>query len=178
MTIRKQRLTVQRTEKFVVFLIGARVNHWWNLPVLWAVSRAMNRMLRELARDPDSGLLSFENYGGRTTLMVQYWRSEEDLLRYSRDKEREHASAWREWIRSWGRGAIGIWHETYVIQPGSYECVYDHMPPFGLGRVGPLVPADGDLRTAAKRLRAGGRSSAADQTPGIARAAGIERAEI
>lgn len=150
--VRAERLTVRRDEGFVVFLIGARVNHWWNLPILWAVGMAMGRMLKELEADPDSGLLSYEQYGGRTTLMVQYWRSHEDLQRYAKDREREHAPAWRQWIRKWGAGAMGIWHETYLVEPGSYECIYQHMPPFGLGRVGPLVPAEGELKTAEKRL--------------------------
>lgn len=148
-----RRLTVRRDQPFVVFLVGARVNHWWLVPIVWGVAAAMGRMVRELAADPASGLLAYESYGGRTTLMLQYWRSEEDLLRYAHAKDREHVPAWRQWIQRWGRGAVGIWHETYVVQPGSYECVYHHMPAFGLGKVGPLVPAEGPLRTAAGRLR-------------------------
>ena len=35
---------------------------------------------------------------------------------------------------------------------GSYECVYHHMPAFGLGKVGPLVPAEGPWKTASARL--------------------------
>jgi len=155
--VRNERLTVRQEEGFVVFLIGARVNHFWNLPVVWAVNWAMVRMLRELTKDPDSGLLSFEIYGGRTSLFVQYWRSEEALMRYARDRDQSHAPAWRRWIRRWSEGAVGIWHETYVIEPGQYECIYHHMPPFGLGRVGPLVPAEGPLRTARGRLDAGER---------------------
>jgi hypothetical protein len=154
MPIHPQRLTVARDQGFVVFLIGARINKWWLLPVIWGVAMASQRMLRELSADPDSGLLSFEQYGGRTTLMVQYWRSQSDLLRYARDKQGAHAPAWRRWIREWGQGAMGVWHETYVIEPGSYECISHHMPAFGLGKVGPLVPAEGPLKTAAGRLAA------------------------
>jgi hypothetical protein len=152
MPLHHQRLTVARDQGFVVFLIGARINKWWLLPVIWGAAMAMQRMLRELSADPDSGLLAFESYGGRTTLAVQYWRSHEDLLRYARDKQRAHAPAWRRWIREWGEGAMGIWHETYVIEPGSYESLYHHMPAFGLGKVGPLVPAEGPLKTAAGRM--------------------------
>ena len=153
--IRSERLTVQREEGFVVFLIGARVNHWWMLPVIWGVSVAFGRIMRELTEDPDSGLLSHESYSGRTTLSVQYWRSAEDLQRYAKSREREHAPAWRRWIERWGLGgAMGIWHETYVVEPGTYETIYHHMPAFGLGKVGPLVPATGELKTAAKRLAA------------------------
>lgn len=157
-----ERVTVQREEPFVVFLIGARVNKWWMLPVLWGVARAMSRMMRELQSDPDSGLLAFEAYGGRTTLMLQYWRSLEDLHRYARSREKQHVPAWRRWARSWGLGgAMGIWHETYVAEPGSHESIYHHMPRFGLGKVGPLVPADGELRTAAQRLAGDRRRVAA-----------------
>lgn len=159
MKIPTDRLTVPPNQRFVVFLIGARVNKWWLAPVAWAVARSMGRMMRELIEDPNSGLISYESYTGRTTFMVQYWRSSEDLFAYARDKEKQHAPAWREWIRSWAlNGAVGIWHETYVIEPGNYECVYHHMPTFGLGKVGPLVPAEGELRTAPGRLAAGKRA--------------------
>ena len=154
--IHPQRLTVGPDQTFVVFLIGARVNKWWQLPIIVGVSAAMGRMMRGLSRDPDSGLLAHEQFVGRTTLTLQYWRSVEDLQRYARDKQREHAPAWRRWISAWSRGgAVGIWHETYVVEPGRYECLYHHMPSFGLGQVGPLVPAEGALKTAAGRLAAG-----------------------
>lgn len=159
MTVHPDRLTVLPDERFVVFLIGARINKWWLVPLVFAVAAAMGRMMKQLVDDPDSGLLSHESYGGRTTLMVQYWRSVEDLQAYARDKQCEHVPAWRRWIQRWGqRGGVGIWHETYIVEPGRYECVYHHMPAFGLGKVGPLVPATGDLKTAAGRLAAGRRS--------------------
>lgn len=123
--VKSERLTVDRAEGFVVFLIGMRINKWWLVPVLWAVGRAFNAMMRELEDDPDSGLLSHESFGGRTTLAVQYWRSPEDLHRYARAREKRHAPAWAEWIRRWGlTGAVGIWHETYLVEPDTYECIY------------------------------------------------------
>ncbi len=152
---RAERLTVQRDEGFVVFLIGARVNKWWMLPVLWGMGQAMSRMMRELGANPESGLLSYESYNGRTTLMVQYWRSIEDLQKYAHDRQHHHMPAWKRWSQKWAHsGAMGIWHETYVVQPGAYECLYQHMPPFGLGRVGPLVAAEGALHSASLRLSA------------------------
>ena len=155
-------LTVSRDDGFVVFLIGARINRWWMLPALWGVARAFSRMMKELMDDPESGLLSYESYGGRTTLTVQYWRSLEDLQRYAHAKGRQHVPAWRRWAKRWGlTGAVGIWHETYVVEPGRYECVYHHMPPFGLGKVGPRVPAEGPLKTARGRLAAGEAAEAA-----------------
>lgn len=152
MDVRAERLTVQREESFVLFIIGARVNKWWMLPVAWGIGMAMGRMMRELASDPSNGLLSSEGYFGRTTMMVQYWRSFEDLHRYAHAKDREHLPAWRKWIQKWAEGAVGIYHEAYAVEPGTYECVYHHMPPFGLGKVGPLVPAEGRLASAKGRL--------------------------
>jgi Domain of unknown function (DUF4188) len=154
--VRPGRLTVTRDEGFVVFLIGARANKWWMLPALYGVAAAMGRMMRELQADPDAGLLAFEAYTGRTTLTVQYWRSLEHLQAYAHNRERAHVPAWKRYMQSWGLGsAIGVWHETYVVAPGSYETVYVHMPAFGLGKVGPLAPADGALRTAAGRMGRG-----------------------
>jgi hypothetical protein len=153
MQVRSERLTVKREDGFVLFLIGARVNKWWLLPVVWGVAASMARMMRELTRDSSLGLLASEGYFGRTTLMVQYWRSFEDLDRYAHAKERKHLPSWRRWIQKWAEGAVGIYHETYVVEPGTYECIYHHMPPFGLGRVGPLVPPEGMLGAAKSRLR-------------------------
>jgi hypothetical protein len=161
MNVRSERLTVQREEGFVLFLIGARVNRWWMLPVVWGIAAGMGRMMAELARDPSLGLLSSEGYFGRTTLMIQYWRSFEDLHRYAHAKERQHLPTWRRWIQKWAEGAVGIYHETYVVEPGSYECIYHHMPPFGLGKVGPLVPAEGRLAAAKTRLGREGERRAA-----------------
>ena len=52
-------------------------------------------------------------------------------------------------------GSVGIWHETYFAKAGAFESVYANMPPFGLGKVGPLVEAKGPYRSAAQRLASG-----------------------
>lgn len=152
MLVRPERLTVQREEGFVLFLIGARVNKWWLLPIAWAIGLSMGRMMRELESDRSLGLLANEQYFGRTTLMVQYWRSFEDLNRYAHAKEQKHLPAWRQWLKKWATGAVGIYHEAYLVEPGTYEVFYQHMPPFGLGRVGPLVAAEGALASAKGRI--------------------------
>ena len=48
-------------------------------------------------------------------------------------------------------GDVGIWHETYLVPAGRYECVYNNMPPIGLGMATSLVPAAGRKATAAGR---------------------------
>lgn len=132
-------VTARMEGEFVVFLIGARINQLWNVSRWLPVAMAMPRMLAELKRHPELGLLGAEQFLGRTSCMIQYWRSMDHLLEYSRAKDSEHLPAWRHFnqvIRS--SGAVGIWHETYKVQPGSYENVYAGMPAFGLGKVAPL----------------------------------------
>jgi Domain of unknown function (DUF4188) len=88
------------------------------------------------------------------SVLLQYWESFAKLEAYARAEEHRHLPAWREFNRRIGAsGDVGVWHETYTIEPGAYECIYSNMPPFGLGRVGPLV-AVSSLRDAARqRLR-------------------------
>lgn len=154
--IRRERLAAQIEGDFVVFLIGMRVNqplkvHRW-LPVV----TAMSRMLGELHRQPELGLLHAEMWMGRTTIMVQYWRSMDQLLGYATNKNAQHLPAWKAFNQAIGTdGTVGIWHETYAIAAGQHESVYANMPAFGLGKAGTLVPATGHRQSAAQRLKAG-----------------------
>ena len=151
--IRTERLTAQIDGDFVVFLIGMRINTLWKIHRWWPVAAAMPRMLGELARKPELGLLHSEAWFGRTILVLQYWRSMEQLLTYAKNRESQHLPAWREFNRAVGtNGDVGIWHETFAVSAGAYENVYVNMPPFGLGRVGTLVPATGGLQSAAARF--------------------------
>ena len=114
----------------------------------------MPRMLTELSRQPKVGMLHGEMWFGRTTILVQYWRSMEQLLTYAKDREAEHLPAWRAFNRSVGTsGDVGIWHETYSVAPGAYENVYVNMPAFGLGKAGSVQVAPGSRNSAASRLR-------------------------
>jgi hypothetical protein len=152
--IRSERLTGTLEGDFVVFLIGMRINqplkiHKW-LPVV----RAMPRMISELQKRPESGFIHAESWFGRTIIMVQYWRSLEQLLNYSTSKESAHLPAWRAFNKSVGTdGSVGIWHETYIVSPGTYENIYVNMPSFGLGKAGTLQPASGHRQSASARVR-------------------------
>lgn len=156
--IRSERVTADLEGDFVVFLIGMRINaplkvHKW-LPVV----RAMPRMLVELHRQPELGFIHAEMWFARTTIMVQYWRSMEQLMAYAKLRTAEHLPAWQAFNKSIGvDGSVGIWHETYAATPGSYENVYVNMPPFGLGRAGKLHQALGARKSATGRLDAGGK---------------------
>ena len=153
--IRSERLAATVEGDFVVFLIGMRINRPWKIHKWWPVVHAMPRMLNELAARPELGMLAGEMWFGRTTIMVQYWRSVEQLMAYAKDRQAKHLPAWRAFNRAVGtNGDVGIWHETYRASPGTYENIYVNMPAFGLGKAGALRPATGSRESAEARLRA------------------------
>jgi len=128
------RFTAQTTEPFVVFLIGMRVNRLFALRSWTRVAAAMPPMLAELKRDPSLGLLHFETFlYWRGVAVVQYWRTFEQLHAYAHARNAKHLPAWAEFNRRiGGNGSVGIWHETYTVNPGQHESIYANMPKFGL----------------------------------------------
>jgi hypothetical protein len=152
----QRRVCAEIDGPFVVFLIGARINRPWKLNIVLPFLGTMPRMLKELAAEPALGLLhARSHFGFPDALLVQYWKSFEHLEAYARAPERQHLPAWR-WFntRLGSNGDIGIWHETYLVQPGCYETVYNNMPPFGLGAAGTLADASGLRQSAHQRLKA------------------------
>lgn len=140
-------------DEFVVFLIGMRVNAPWKVHKWAPVFSAMPRMLGELYRRPELGLLHHEMWFGRTSIMIQYWRSMDQLLSYAKAKDGAHLPAWRAFNQAVGAsGDVGIWHETYRAAPGSYETIYGNMPAFGLGRAGQLSTVGPRREGAKERL--------------------------
>ena len=157
----QRRVTAEIEGDFVVFLIGMRVNRLWKVWKWFPTFVAMPRMIRELEAKPESGFLGARAYfsGPRRPTVIQYWRSFEQLEAYARSKDGTHWPAWVAFNKRIGSsGDVGIWHETYLVPAGSYECVYNNMPPTGLGEVAKLVPAAGRKATAA--ARAGKREEA------------------
>ena len=149
----KERMTAHLEGDFVVFLIGMRINNFWKIHKWLPVVAAMGKMLKELSINPESGFLGFQVYGGIPPVIIQYWKSFEQLEAYAKDRESNHYPAWKAFntkIRS--NGDVGIWHETYQVHAGEYECVYNNMPKYGLGKIGELVPAIGKKESAAQRI--------------------------
>ncbi|MCI0399797.1 MAG: DUF4188 domain-containing protein [Gammaproteobacteria bacterium] len=163
------RYTAERNDPFVVFLIGIRVNSFWAIHKWYPTFKAMRPMLTTLFKNPEKGLLGTHTwFSWRELMLVQYWRSFDDLERFARDSSDPHLSAWKRFNQMVGSdGSVGIWHETYLVQAKQYECVYGNMPIFGLARATRHVPAIGDLETA--RLRLGGYSKPAIPSPEIPR---------
>ncbi|MGF1428380.1 DUF4188 domain-containing protein [Kitasatospora sp. LaBMicrA B282] len=151
-----ERVTTAAEGDVVVFLIGMRINRWRSVRHWLPVLLAMPRMLKELGRAQDDGLLGHQGYasGPRAFTVVQYWESREKLLAYAAAPDREHRPAWAAFnrrVRS-GAGSVGIWHETFLVPAGSYEAIYHAMPPTGLGRAYGVEPVARRGERAADRL--------------------------
>lgn len=148
-----ERMTVNIEGDFVVFIIGMRINRFWKIHKWMPVAKAMAMMLQELSRKPESGFLGFQSYGGIPPVMIQYWKSFDHLEAYAKDREGQHYPAWKAFnLKIKSNGDVGIWHETYKIKAGEYECVYNNMPQYGLGKIGELIPAIGKRESAANRI--------------------------
>lgn len=147
------RMTHDYDGDLVVFLIGMRINKPWR-PDLWLpVFSAMPGMLAELMKDKESGLLGYRlTFGAGGPLLVQYWNSHEKLYRYASDRNAAHRPAWAAFNRRARKapGAVGIWHETYVVERA--ESIYVGMPVAGLAAATSAVPVARRGETAAERL--------------------------
>jgi Domain of unknown function (DUF4188) len=159
----EKRVCAEIEGPFVIFIIGARINRPWKLNVVLPFITSMPRMLKELGARPELGLLhARQHFGIGGLTIIQYWRSFEQLEAYARAPDLVHLPVW-QWFntRLGSNGDIGIWHETYLIQPGCYESVYNNMPPFGLGAAGALVDAVGARQSAHQRIKAAAEKVAA-----------------
>ena len=153
------RMTHDYDGELVVFLIGMRINSWRHVRAWASAIAAMPPMLRELSADPDSGLVGFRLFGmPRTPTVIQYWTSLDKLYEYASDPTAKHRPAWGEFNRRAraAKGAVGIWHETYVVDRA--ETLYSAMPPTGLGAATALQPIAAHNRA---RDRIGGAYAAA-----------------
>ena len=146
-----RRVTAEIEGDFVVFLIGMRINRSWKIHKWLFAFMAMPKMIQELQRRPESGFLGHVQSRG---VIVQYWRSFEHLEAYARDEDRQHWPAWVDFNKRVGgsRGDVGIWHETYKVRAGEYECVYSGMPPFGLAKASTTVDAVGPRESDRERI--------------------------
>ena len=148
-----ERMTVEKEDEFIVFLIGMRINKWWKIHKWLPVALAMPKMIRELYAQPEMGFISQESWGGRTTIMVQYWKSFEHLEAYAKNRNAAHLPAWAQFNKNISsNGDVGIWHETYLIKKGCHESVYNNMPQFGLAKIGKHKTVGKKSHTARDRL--------------------------
>lgn len=162
------RMTHRHDGELVVFHIGMQINRWWR-PDLWMpVFAAMPRMLRELATDPDSGLLGFELLlGSGGPYVVQYWSSIDKLYAYASSPSQEHRPAWTSFNKRARKapGAVGIWHETFLVDRA--ESMYVSTKPMGLPKATELVEVQKRHDRAQARFADGRTVAAADPTPSV-----------
>jgi hypothetical protein len=153
--IKQGRWTAAIEGDFVVFLIGARLqarHPLRSLNDLGGIRRGMVPMLKYLTQHPEKGLLGYE-MPGIGTLVIQYWRSFDDLERFARDEVDPHLAVWRSYWKRVGRSdRTGIWHETYLVRAGEYEAIYGNMPAYGLAKAAQLAPLTRDA-SARNRIR-------------------------
>ncbi|NJO29665.1 MAG: DUF4188 domain-containing protein [Richelia sp. SL_2_1] len=151
------RFTAETSEPFVVFLIGMRINKIFAVNKWVPTAMAMTPMLRTLYEHPDKGFLGGESFlYWRGVGLIQYWRSFEDLERFARSPEEPHLKAWQRFNRVVGAdGSVGIWHETYLINPGNYKAIYGNMPIFGLAAATKHIPVTERKQSARRRVENG-----------------------
>jgi hypothetical protein len=165
--VQRTRVAADVDRDVVVFVIGMRINRLWAVHKWIPVFVAMPRMIAELARQPELGLLGRPRsfISGRTLLIHQVWNSFEQLDSYARSRDAAHLPAWRAFNRKIGTdGSVGIYHETYLVGPGRVETLYANMPPFGLGAALGTSPAVRGRSTAPQRL---GLAAEGDDTPPV-----------
>lgn len=167
-TVQAGRFAAKIEGDFVVFYIGARINRFTAVSKWLPVALAMPRMIRELIAQPELGFLHAEPALAppRTVALVQYWRSFEHLHAYAHARDKAHLPAWAAFNKAArGNTAVGIFHETYLVQAGSYESIYADMPVWGLGKAGALVQAVGSMHDASQRIgrEVRGESNAASE---------------
>ncbi|MER5498284.1 DUF4188 domain-containing protein [Streptomyces sp. NPDC002561] len=150
------RATAAAEGEVVVLLIGMRINHFRGVHHWLPVFVAMLRMLRELGRDKERGLLGRTLLSGspRSYWVVQYWESKEKLYAYASAPDMFHRRAWAIMNRKEkkSRQHVGLWHETYIVPEGGYEAIYADMPVHGLAGATGVLPIEGRGRRAADRL--------------------------
>jgi hypothetical protein len=150
------RYSAQIEGDFVVFMIGARINSWRKIFKLAWIGQANNAMYSALESNPEYGYLGGEGYSRnkfRESITITYWRSYEHLERFARSKDDPHLEAWRRFNQEIANdGSFGIWHETYLVKAGNYECLYGNMTRYGLAMAGAHVPVTGRKQSARGRL--------------------------
>ncbi len=154
MTIINQRMTAIIDKPFVVFLIGRRINRPWKISQCYPLTSGHAAHAEGAGGRPRARLPGRVDVGRSHHHHGAVRGSFDALEHYAKERDSAHLPAWREFNRRIASGDdVGIWHETCLVNPGQYECVYHNMPPFGLGKVGRLVEASAALSTARGRLQ-------------------------
>lgn len=125
------RVTADVPDGTIAFLVGMRINQWWALHKIFPVLLAMPAMIIEQVRQRELGMIGSPRtfVSGRLVLVIEYWKSYEYLEAYAKANDNSHLSAWGAFNRAArGNRAVGVFHETYVVKPGTVETIYSNLP--------------------------------------------------
>lgn len=141
----------------LVFMVGMRINKLWALHKWLPVVIAMPRMLMELMKNRELGMIGTPRtfVSGRLIQVQQYWSSYDALESYASSSASSHLPAWKRFNKaSRGNTAVGIYHETYVVPEAGFEAIYVNvMKPLLLGSA--LGVGEISKTTNTSRLRLG-----------------------
>lgn len=152
-----QRIAALPNQKFVVFIVGMRFNQLWAVHKWLPVVTAMGKMLSELMRHSDLGLIGKPRsfLSGRLLQVQSYWSSYELLETFAGSQTNEHLPAWKSFNqKSRGNTSVGIFHETYVVDGPTYEAIYVNVDqPILLGAAIGVTEITKTSNTSRQRLR-------------------------
>jgi len=136
-------MTVELTESKVVFLIGLRISNLWKIHQWLRLVLTMPKILKECKQQHVPGFITGNLWYGRNILMVQYWDDFKSLEQYAKNNTKLHMPVWTYFnLKVLSSANVGVWHETYQIEPGKFEAIYTNMPKFGLAQAGQFIEID------------------------------------
>lgn len=150
-------VTAPIEEPFTLFLVGVQCRSlmsMWKIPL---IGKRMTQMQKELLANPESGLLwgmNFTSLNPFTVLYLSYWKSSDHIHRFVTDPKMSHLPASAEYFKKWSKDPnLGVYHETYDINPHQTENLYLGMSPFGVSAFIPPISITQKSKTFLQRLR-------------------------
>lgn len=125
------RKTANPKNETILFIVGMRINKLWAIHRWFPVFSSMPKMLREQLKDRSLGMIGEPRtyISGRLIQVQQYWKDFESLEKYAKKANLNHYPNWKKFNkRSKNNDAVGIYHETYIINKGNYENIYVNIP--------------------------------------------------
>ena len=108
-------------QNHVLFLIGLEFDSLWRVGDWLPVAKAGSSMFKELDANADVGLIGRDTCLGQTTILIEYWRSLEDLQAYALDDKAGDFPAWRDFQKTTDAAdSVRVWHEAYEVKQGEY----------------------------------------------------------
>ena len=108
-------------QNHVLFLIGLEFDSLWRVGDWLPVAKAGSSMFKELEANADVGLIGRDTCLGQTTILIEYWRSLEDLQAYALDDKAGDFPAWRDFRNTTDAAdSVRVWHEAYEVRQGEY----------------------------------------------------------